>query len=246
MNKETQEQKNALQKILGTCWEIEPDLPPLEIQQFDEIVKSQSGRQLFCECFNVFRKKGLFSLSHKAYALVSKLLYIFADHASQNSDFASIMPIVILSETFYTAQTDMNGLTSRVYLQEALSKHPCFRSETFWTTLITYPLNGEMQKPAEGELPEERKFREMHEVFSKLGTYAHNMLQFGMEKKLVEFIVFKYAQDNSLSEHYKNAIQQSIDTTASSVANNPPPNEELTVWLNEVKAFIEVMVMMYI
>lgn len=207
MDKETQEQKNALQKILGACWEIEPNLPPQEVQQFDEIVKSQSGRKLFCECFNVFRKKGLFSLSHKAYALVSKLLYIFANHVWENSDFTNVAPVIILSETFYTLQVDRNGLASRVYLQDALSKHPCFKSQAFWNALITHPLNGEMQKPAEVEPLEERKFREMHEVFSKLGAHAHNMLQFGMEKQLVEEIIFKHAKDNSLSEYYKNAIQ---------------------------------------
>eukprot|EP00826_Nyctotherus_ovalis_P006181 TRINITY_DN1143_c0_g1_i3.p1 TRINITY_DN1143_c0_g1~~TRINITY_DN1143_c0_g1_i3.p1 ORF type:complete len:298 (-),score=87.03 TRINITY_DN1143_c0_g1_i3:207-1100(-) len=208
MNKQTQEQKNTLQKILSKCWEPETNLIPVEQQQFNDIVKEREGRRLFCECFNVYRKKGLFVLNSKAYYSIGKLLLNFMNYAQEDLDYPNIMATIILSETFYTTQTDKEGMISKMYLQEALSQHPCFKSEKFWEAVMEHPLNGGgSQEAPEDETPEERKFREASEMFSRLGTYAHNMLQFGMHKEAVEKIIFKYADAKELSEQYKSAIK---------------------------------------
>jgi len=242
MDKETQELRNTLQKMLCACWENEPNFSPAELQQFNEIIKTELARKVFCECLNTFRKKGLFSLSNKAYAAVGKLLYDFTEHMIKNSDYKNIMPIIILSATFYTVQaTDNEKNISKIYLQESLSRHPCFKDEKFWVTLIDNPLNEGIQEPPKDETPEEKNFREMNEIFSRLGTYAHNMLHFRLEKKLVEKIIFRCADEKGLSESYRVAIQQQINVTASTVLTDPPPNESLMNWLYEAKPLIEVI-----
>eukprot|EP01022_Parablepharisma_sp_SALTPOND_P010509 TRINITY_DN1433_c0_g1_i1.p1 TRINITY_DN1433_c0_g1~~TRINITY_DN1433_c0_g1_i1.p1 ORF type:complete len:658 (+),score=76.04 TRINITY_DN1433_c0_g1_i1:2503-4476(+) len=207
VDEKTQETTNALRKILSHCWEAK-GLSNSEKERFNDIVKDRSSRKLFCECLNQYRKQGIFSMSPKAFSYVAGLLYELMSHIEADADIDSALSVIILSQTFYCEQKNLDGNLDRIYLQQAISKHRYFHNEEFWAKALDVPLNksGEAVE-VENESEEEKAFREANEIFVKLGTYAHNMLQFELDKRVVEKIIFRYAESKGLSKQYVDAIQ---------------------------------------
>ena len=208
VDKDTQDITKTLNKLIATCWEGKTNLSSPDIDQFKQIVAKETGRTLFCHCLNKYRKQGKFSMSPLAFASLAKLLREFMDYIKTYEDINNALSIIILSETYYTEQDDQKGSLTKIYIQQGISGHEYFKEENFWKKVIALPLDrGEIQEEDPDESEEEKKYRESNEIFARLGTYAHNMLQFNIEKEMVEKIIFEYAESKGLSKQYMDVIQ---------------------------------------
>ena len=198
---------NTLRKLLSHCWEAKGLSTP-EKEKFKDIIKEKRSRKLFCECLNQYRKQGIFVMSQKAFSCVVELLCFYLSQAEIETDIDSALSVIIMSQTFYFEQKAIDGTVDRVYLQQAIARHKFLNNEDFWTKVLDFPLNKDDEPTElEPESEEERTFREMNEMYVKLGTYAHNMIQFSLDKKAVERIIFTYANSNGVPQQYINAIQ---------------------------------------
>ena len=201
MTEETQKIANNLRKIINNSWEGK-QLSSIEKEEFKELVKDPGNRKIFCGLINNYRKQGTFLIPANCFASVAELLCEFLDYINPISDIPITMTIVLLSSTFYSEQKNSEGKLEKIYLQQALVKRNYLKDEEFWKKVLDYPL-GENNKPTlEPEKPEEKKQREVNELFSRLTTYAHDMILFEMDNKFVEQIIFEYAKSHGLSEQY--------------------------------------------
>jgi len=208
IDEKTQELTITIKKALSHCWEAK-GLTPAEKEQFKDVMKDKTARKLFCECMNYYRKQGLFSMTHKGFSCVADLLLsCFIPQIEKDMDIENALMLIILSETFYVEQKNIEGGTDRIFIQQAISEAKLFHNEEFWAKVLDCPLGkSNASEKVDEETAEEKAYREASEVFAKLGTYAHNMLQFNLEKAFVEKLIFQYATKKGLSKQYVDAIQ---------------------------------------
>jgi ElaB/YqjD/DUF883 family membrane-anchored ribosome-binding protein len=203
IDEQTQEIIKTLNKYISACWDGK-GISAADTDLFTDLMKDKTNRKLFCECMNQYRRNGIFSMTDNGYKHVSALFKNVANAIETAGDISAVKSLIILSETYYYEQKGTEG-SDRIYLQQTLTKHKYFHSEEFWKQMIEEPFE-EVAKQEE-ETEEEKQMREVNEVFSRLGTYAHNMLQFEMDKKVVEDIILTYADKKNLPKPYKDAIQ---------------------------------------
>ncbi len=207
MDEKTQEITSAMKKILNHCWDAK-DPSALDHEKFKEYIKDKKGRKIFGECMNQYRKQGIFSMSPHAYSAVAELIYYIISQIEKEEDIDCALSVIILSQTFYCDQKNPEGGVDRVYLQQSILKHPYWKNEEVWVRALEVPLDtGESASDHADESEEERLFREANEAFVKLGTYAHNMVQFEVDRKVVEKVIFGYAANKQLSKQYVDAIK---------------------------------------
>eukprot|EP00826_Nyctotherus_ovalis_P017447 TRINITY_DN15145_c0_g1_i1.p1 TRINITY_DN15145_c0_g1~~TRINITY_DN15145_c0_g1_i1.p1 ORF type:complete len:471 (+),score=168.62 TRINITY_DN15145_c0_g1_i1:327-1739(+) len=207
VDEQTQEATKTLNRMINLCWDGK-GLSTAETDRFNDLMKEKANRKLFCDCMNQYRRSGIFSMSYSASKHVAALLKNLVNAIEAAGDTSAAMSVIILSETYYYEQKGTDG-NDRIYLQQIIAKHKYFRSEEFWRQMIEEPYDrGQAQLEEESE--EEKKTREVNEVFSRLGTYAHNMLQFEIDKKTVEDVIFGYADKKNLPKPFRNAIQVGV------------------------------------
>jgi len=196
---------NILGRILDNCWN-EKKLTNNELTAFRDIIKDKEARQIFCNCLNCYRKAGLFCLTKTAFSYVVDLLKESLVQIDAEQDIDCALSLIVLSQTFY-CERKVDGKSIKIYLQQGVADNEMFKRKEFWEKVLEQPLTLEGGiNVVEEETVEEKKFREENEVFVKLGTYSHNMLQFGLPKELVEEIAFAYAEKKLLSKGYTDAI----------------------------------------
>jgi len=204
IDEKTQEITKTFNKCISACWDGK-GISAADTDLFNDLMKDKTNRKLFSESMNQYRRNGIFSMSTNGYKHVSALFKNAANAIEAAGDIKAAKNLIILSETYYYEQKGTEG-SDRIYLQQTLIKHKYFRSEEFWKQIIEEPFEEEV-KQEEEETEEEKYMREINEVFSRLGTYAHNMLQFEIDKKVVETIILGYADKKKLPKTYKDAIQ---------------------------------------
>eukprot|EP00826_Nyctotherus_ovalis_P022585 TRINITY_DN1747_c0_g3_i1.p1 TRINITY_DN1747_c0_g3~~TRINITY_DN1747_c0_g3_i1.p1 ORF type:complete len:506 (+),score=140.43 TRINITY_DN1747_c0_g3_i1:200-1717(+) len=196
---------DALTSILDQCWNgKKPNAA--ELSAFRDIIKLKEARQLFCSCLNCYRKEGLFCMSSNAFVCVAALLKELLVRVNEEKDVDCALSLIVLSQTFYCNGKLIDGQT-KIYLQQGIANDNLFKKREFWEQVLEQPLASEKETKPEEETAEEQKFMEENEVFVKLGTYSHNMLQFGLPKEQVEAISLAYAKKKSLSKEYIDIIQ---------------------------------------
>lgn len=188
--------------ILANCWESK-SVSNLEKEQFIEYIKTKDGRKKLGECLNKYRKAGQFSIKEKAFILVCELLYLTIDQIKLQDDLDSAANIMILSQTFYYELQKPDGKKEKIFLQSGIQNHEFWHEKTFWEKAINSSIEKDLnsQEIAE-ESEEEKKIRIINIVFGKIGTYSHNMLQFGNEKAEVEKLIDAIAEQRQLPKMF--------------------------------------------
>jgi len=206
-DKRTQDIENNFAQILDLCWN-DKDTDPAKMKEYKELIKDKAARKIFCECLNHYRKEGIFCMSFKAFSILTYLLRELLNIVETANDIDCALSLMILSQTYYCEQKELDKESARIYLQQEIAEHNLFKKREFWEQVLAQPLN-ENVVDSEGnkETVEEKKYRLENEVFVKAGTYAHNMLQFKLNRGLVEDIVFTFARSHNLSEQYMKSIE---------------------------------------
>jgi len=169
-------------------------------------MKEKKARRIFGECMNASRKQGIFFMSSKGYKCVADLLNTLLTIISSDDDIDCAMNIIIMSQTYYHDFKSSKGPAQKVFLQQAIVKHPLWRSEAFWTKALKSPWNSQPNEDKSEEASaEDQKMRE----FANLTTLTHNMLLFEVERETVEVLILSYAVSKELSEMHVNALKVS-------------------------------------
>jgi hypothetical protein len=155
-DKATQELKVILSNAVTKAWNA-VTLTTLEQEQFNEALKSEVGRKVFCQCLNEYRKKGVTAMTQKAYSSLSQLVYTFMNCIEVFSDIDNGLIIIVLLETLYTEGKSENGTVMKIYLQQAVAGHKYFTTSSFWKKALVHPLNEHDIQGAFGNESEKRR-----------------------------------------------------------------------------------------
>ena len=115
--------------------------------------------------------------------------------------------VVILSSTFYTKEPD--SPSGKKYINEVIRTCPLMQKQGFWVRLTKYELNEEIQKQnkieetlVENNITEEKL---NNSVVAKLMSVTFNIMQFVMDSKLfnrIIFDVFNYCKINEPNRQF--------------------------------------------
>ncbi len=199
--------QRTLKGVLADCWNS-TEHSAEKLAEFKEIIKTVNGRKLFSECLNFYRTQGLFSIPPKAFNSVAGLLKVVLDETQKADDIESALRMLILSQTYYTEITGKSGRLERVYIQQSIQSHPIWAGKEFWEKAIRAGIQEEKEQiVSHKESEAERDLRIQSSVFGKLGTFAHNMVQFGILQEAVETIIFAHAKENGLGPEFVIALK---------------------------------------
>jgi len=153
-----------------------------------------------------------------------------------DKDYESAKFCIILSQTFHRISSDPDS--PRIFLQDSIDKHDCWKNIEFWEGIIKYSINEEIykQKNFNCESSEERQIRIKTTAFSQLLHFTFNMISFGIVKEKVRDTInkicrlFKIPEElsvqilnhveecsSALEKHIKNEI---IDDNIGNLLNN--------------------------
>ena len=203
---EMSEEMVPIMHLLTNCWEGKHPSSQ-EKEEFKERIKTPIGRKIFGECLNKFRKNGMFSMKDESYITIAELMHVTMNIIQEQNDVENALSVMILSQTFYLdKKTD--GKVDKMYLQLAIQQHPFWKNKAVWEKAISSAIeeeNASQINPDETEA--DRQMRMQSTVFGKLGTFAHNMLQFEMAKADVELIISSYTTKYSLPVPYVSMLK---------------------------------------
>lgn len=163
----------------------------------------------------------------EGYERLAGVMSIFLDYCHAVHDVDSAKMMMIMSETFYRPQPELNADASaegssgpaRQFIQTALVGHKMWRSLSFWEEAFYRSIREEVKKTygrqlaasggADGAVPValqpgSREWQYMYQqiVFGQLGSYAMNMRAFGVAEEAVDRVVQRLGHGNGLSEDY--------------------------------------------
>ncbi len=202
--------------ILSNCWN-HGKISEEEKAEFLAQAKDPKSRRLFGDCFNIFRTQGQFSLKPESFNSISELLFALLDVVQKADDLDCALKILILSQTYYCDISPAPGKTARLYLQHSIQRHPLWREKTFWVRAIQSAVKEEqVATVSHPETEQDRNMRLQNAVFGKLGTFAHNMLEFRIDRAVVEEVVSQHAAMYSLAPEFQEALKVLMKTITSS------------------------------
>lgn len=189
----------VFRQILHDCW-TSGETSSERMNAFKELIKSSKGREEFCEALNYYRAKGIFSIPQSSFGSVANLLTLVLNEANQVNDSSNAMRVLILSQTYYSEVIGKSNKMNKVFLQHKIQSHELWSKNEIWEGAMGLEEDeGTALSEAFEESKEEKHVRLQNLVFGKLGTFAHNMIQFGNRREIVEEIILKNAEKAKLS-----------------------------------------------
>ena len=201
----TKETTKIINRMINACWDSK-GLSESDIDNFNGLMKIKSNRRIFCDCMNSYKKNGIVTMTATASKYILGLFKNFMNSVKTDKDIYSARYAIILSANYYYEQKNTEGGIDHIYIQQLLGNYEYFHDESLWMAIIDKPLE-DNETEEKSEIKEENPTKITKEIYNRLGTYAHNMLQFEMTKKDVERIILKYAETKGLPKHYINSLQ---------------------------------------
>ena len=225
MNLKTEEEKMKVQQLTDKILSIENEisnkdisLPEEEdIEKLNLLLDMHHNRVVFLQRLSEYRIKGKFELTKKTFDILSQLFNTIVNTIERDKDFHSIKNVIILSQTYYIkSDDDKNG---KKYLQKNIQDNKIFKSKKFWDELLDYVINKEIFRTLSSEnkngssIKENRKEYEdkmSNIAFSQIIPYTDNMIEFGMDKKTIEEVIFPKMTIYKMSDELINSIKSVI------------------------------------
>lgn len=210
MSAETEDEESEFfRQVLTTVWNT-GKLAEEKKHEYREHMKSESGRIKFCEVFNMYRAQGIFMVTLKGYEELAKLLKLGLDEIEKAEDIVAALRTLILLQTYYAEMTSADGRTKKCFLQHKLRNHPLWSKPQFWEKAIIDGIEEDKKINYPDEIKKERENILKSSIFGKLGTFAQNMLEFGIEKEKVTSIIMSHAKESKLPEEFIISLNVSL------------------------------------
>lgn len=224
MNVETEEEKMKVQQLTDKILSIENPKSNKsiglyieeDVDKLNSLLDMHHNRVVFLQKLTEFRNKGKFEITQKTFDILSRLLNTIINTIERDKDFHSVKNVIILSQTYYVKSDDKNG---KKYLQKIIKDNKIFKSKKFWDELLDYVINKEIlttirfEHTNGNEIKENRKEYEdkmSNIAFSQILPYTDNMIEFGMDKKTIQEVIFPKMTIFKMNDELINSIKSII------------------------------------
>ena len=198
-------------------------------EDVDYICKLMNKKEFslhFLSRLNNFRSHGSLNMPEKIFFYFVKIFIEISKYIAEEAkieekgkelkiikDYNIVNMIFILSQTFYYQKDNQ-----KIYLQNELKNEKIFHSAEFWTELLQYNMQKEVEKI---EKKMNIKFNRKEYIeqenkicFMQILPYVNGMIGFGMDKEKIKEVALYFIKKYEVNEEYQNIILSSIE--------NPP------------------------
>ena len=212
--------KNIINKILSIMQESDPNgivedtiITEDEKNQLKTLLNFHSNRVIFMHKLNDYRSLCLYELQDYFYKLLSDLFTYIIDVSVKESDYHSVEMVIILSKTYYISFDKK----TKLYLQDAILNHECFKSKDFWEALLIYSISKELVQSNKRDTTlkdDEKKIKTKNDniVFSQLLSLIDNMFDFGVDENLIKAIIEPKLEFYKVDEKLTKTIMDVMDS----------------------------------
>ena len=205
----------VIKKLFNETGELEPKL----IEDYLNIMNDPSVYRGFFVVLSQLRTNSKFLRDKNVIDLLGNGFNIITEYSANNKIYDNIKNCIILSQTYYYEDEKKN----KIYIFERIKDNKYLRNSRFWRDFIQDMIKKEFKR-FESVFPDAninidknigitKKIKEkLNEVvFSQLLTYASNMKDFEIDKKVIIKIIDEFIQKyNYLSKNNKDNIYMVI------------------------------------
>ena len=206
--------------------EVEQNITKELMDEINILLEKERNRKLVIRLMNLQRSKR--QDVGPGFSIVVDVMNIFLDKCVQQNDVKGGKMMMIMSETFFRFKdnNNENGARStndqrnssssssssatrenrREYLQESIKNHRIWQNPHFWEEAFFLSVREEVVKHLkqvhEGSVNKESNFSEFYKniLFGQLGSYALNMLNFGVTLEVTLSFIHKLCIVNRIGE----------------------------------------------
>ncbi len=179
-----------------------------EIKQINQLMDSKFNREIFITKLNEFRNRGTFLIPEECFNQIGEIFNSMLNKVKDDSDFYCAKNCIILSQTFYIKRDK-----SKIYLHSKIKNNPLFKSKLFWDDFILYSIQIGISDSVNITINNTSYSSEVIEpvnydniVFGQLIPLTDNMIEFGLDKNVIQELILPKIQYYNLSEESKNLI----------------------------------------
>ena len=206
--------KTYVSKIISNMSnKLNVDYDEKDKQKLLSLLDNHYNRVIFLHKLNDYRANCQFELTEKDYQILGELFLYTINISKKENDYHSIEMVIILSKTYYI----LRGKDKKDYLQNLIIDNECFKLKEFWEDLLLYSISKDVIRSNKRETinnEDEKKYKVKNDniVFSQLLSLIDNMLDFGVEEKLVREIIEPKILFYKIEGKLKNTIYDYIKT----------------------------------
>jgi len=187
-----------------------------DVDKLNSLLDIHHNRVVFLQKLSEYRNKGKFEIKQQTFDILSRLFNTIINIIERDNDFHSIKNAIILSQTYYVKTDDKTG---KRYLQKDIQDNKIFKSKKFWEEFLDYNINKEIATClrfdyTSGNVMKENKKESDDKIsniaFSQILPYADNMIEFGLDKKIIREVVYPKMITYKMSDELINSIKAVI------------------------------------
>lgn len=187
-----------------------------DVDKLNSLLDIHHNRVVFLQKLSEYRNKGKFEIKQQTFDILSRLFNTIINIIERDNDFHSIKNAIILSQTYYVKTDDKTG---KRYLQKDIQDNKIFKSKKFWEEFLDYNINKEIATClrfdyTSGNVMKENKKESDDKIsniaFSQILPYADNMIEFGLDKKIIREVVYPKMTTYKMSDELINSIKAVI------------------------------------
>jgi hypothetical protein len=179
-----------------------------ELKQINKLMDSKFNRKIFIQKLNEFRNSGIFVIPEEIFNEIGEIFNSMLNKVRDDNDFYCAKNCIILSQTFY-----INIDENKIYLYTKIKNNPLFKSKLFWDKFIKYSIDIGISYSSNVNINNTSYSSEVIEpikydniVFGQLIPLTDNMIEFGLDKDVIQELIIPIIQKYNLSEESKNLI----------------------------------------
>ena len=216
INIEVEEEKIKCKNLSEKILKINNEANSTDIFNLNKLLNVHHNRVIFLEKLNEYRTKGNFEVSKNLFGILTMLFSTILNTIERDDDIFSAKNVIILSQTYYVITEK-----GKKYLQKEIQHHKLFKNQKFWDELLEFSINKEIYHSntvgvKNGSLLNENK-KEVDErycniVFAQILPIAHNMVEFEVDKKIIEETIFSKIDLYKINPEHLESIKAVISS----------------------------------
>jgi hypothetical protein len=190
---------------------------------FLDLLEEPSVYHTFFVILSKLRSNGSFSQPKSLIDLLGQGFEIILSKSKKNKLYDNVKNCIILSQTYYYE----DDKKEKIYIFESIKNNKWLKTPKFWRNFILYLTEKDLGR---FDLKKEKDFQKLGEVvFSNLLTFASNMKNFEIDKRIIVKITDEFLEKyNYMSENNKKLIYEMIiQEKEGEVINNEEELEKL-------------------
>ena len=201
-----------------------------EINVLNNLLDTHYNRVLFLQSLSNYRSNGKYCFPADLFDLIYKYFKTIIDTILRDKDFHCGKNIIILSQTYYLLEDG-----KKKYLQEKIEKDELFQNFNFWKEYLEFSIDKEIIRTIKSDTKNDTLIKDSQKesdemyaniVFSQLVPISDNMIEFGLNRKMIKEII------KPIIKHY-NISENSIAIIDDVIHKNSIHHQRKSMLLNE-------------